>query len=55
VGSFSPAAVNATPADFYDAVHAHPELLRRLLNNAGVLAAPAGLDLNPGFQAHAVP
>ena len=55
VGSFSPAAVNATPADFYDAVHAHPELLRRLLNDAGVLAAPAGLDQNPGFQAHAVP
>ncbi len=55
VGSFSPAVIHATPADFYDAVHAHPEVLHRLLSDAGVLAVPDGLNSNPEFQAHAVP
>jgi hypothetical protein len=37
IGSFSPAAVGATRADFFDDVHPRPALLHRMLIQAGIV------------------
>ena len=39
-GTYSPIAAHASPSDFYDAVHPVPELVRRLLSEAGVISGP---------------
>ncbi len=39
VGTFSPAGSHVTEADFYDAFHPRPAVLRRLLTEAGIIPA----------------
>jgi hypothetical protein len=47
VGSYSPAAVNAVEADFYDDVHPRPGLLERLFRET--LLTPGGFSTSPAI------